>query len=76
MAWQPRMRTRPQAPEAAAHGHAKKPPKPKEIPVPEVKTVESYTRDYLPTFKIPDTYIRGKGAAAHARAHALACTDA
>jgi len=44
-----------------AHGHHHKKPKPKEIPVPEVKKVPTYTRDYLPTFKIPDTYIRGKG---------------
>ena len=40
--------------------HGKK-PKPKEIPVPEIKILESYTREYLPTFRIPETYIRGKG---------------
>lgn len=39
-----------------------KKPKPKEIPVPEVKEVATYTRDYLPTFRVPDTYIHGKGA--------------
>eukprot|EP00983_Pelagomonas_calceolata_P132400 1161864-Pelagomonas_calceolata.AAC.21 len=50
----------------AADGHHaphQKKPKPKEIPVPEVKKVPTYTREYLPTFKIPDTYIRGKGKA-------------
>lgn len=30
--------------------------------MPEVKNVPTYTRDYLPTFKIPETYIKGKGA--------------
>ncbi|KAJ9534946.1 hypothetical protein QJQ45_029617 [Haematococcus lacustris] len=38
-----------------------KKPKAKDIPVPEVKEVPTYTRDYLPTFKIPTTYIHGKG---------------
>ncbi len=38
-----------------------KKPKPKEIPVPQIGTVPTYTRDYLPTFRIPETYIRGKG---------------
>ncbi len=47
----------------AAAAHAKK-NKPKEIPVPEVGVVPTYTRDYLPTFKIPVTYIRGRGALA------------
>jgi len=27
--------------------------------------VSSYTRDYLPTFKIPDVYLRGKGGVAY-----------
>lgn len=30
---------------------------------PAVKNVPTYTRDYLPTFKIPDTYIRVSTAA-------------
>ena len=47
-----------------------KKPKQKEIPVPEVKKVPTYTRDYLPNFRIPDTYIRSKGA------HRLAETGA
>lgn len=34
----------------------------KEIPVPDVRFVPGYTREYLPLFKIPDTYIKGKGA--------------
>eukprot|EP00798_Chlamydomonas_sp_ICE-L_P017801 gene17801-24176_t len=38
-----------------------KKPKPKEIPVPVVLGVPDYTRDYLPTFHIPQTYLRGKG---------------
>eukprot|EP00195_Chlamydomonas_chlamydogama_P006076 CAMPEP_0202910272 /NCGR_PEP_ID=MMETSP1392-20130828/51605_1 /ASSEMBLY_ACC=CAM_ASM_000868 /TAXON_ID=225041 /ORGANISM="Chlamydomonas chlamydogama, Strain SAG 11-48b" /LENGTH=482 /DNA_ID=CAMNT_0049600335 /DNA_START=92 /DNA_END=1536 /DNA_ORIENTATION=+ len=42
------------------HSHQKK-PKPKEIPVPEVKEVPTYTRDYLPLYRLPETYIRGKG---------------
>mmetsp|Transcript_18428 Transcript_18428/g.51673 ORF Transcript_18428/g.51673 Transcript_18428/m.51673 type:complete len:636 (-) Transcript_18428:160-2067(-) len=54
----------------AADGHHaphQKKPKPKEIPVPEVKKVPTYTREYLPTFKIPDTYIRGKGGVGYAQ---------
>ena len=33
----------------------------KESPVPEVRYVPGYTREYLPLFKIPETYIKGKG---------------
>lgn len=41
---------------------APKPKKPaKEIPVPEVRMVETFYRDYLPVFVVPNTYIRGKG---------------
>ncbi|GAX80451.1 hypothetical protein CEUSTIGMA_g7890.t1 [Chlamydomonas eustigma] len=39
----------------------KKKPKPKEIPVPDVKVVPMYTREYLPLYQVPDTYIRGRG---------------
>jgi len=53
----------PPHPEGHAQQQHQKKPKPKEIPVPEVKQVPAYTRDYLPTFKIPETYIRGKGGA-------------
>ena len=49
------------APLDGQHPPHHKKPKPKEIPVPEVKKVPTYTRDYLPTFKIPETYIRGRG---------------
>ena len=34
----------------------------KEIPVPKVTRVPSYNTDYLPTFREPNTYIRGRGA--------------
>lgn len=33
----------------------------KEIPVPKVTRVPSYNTDYLPTFREPNTYIRGRG---------------
>lgn len=33
----------------------------KEIPVPEVRNVASYTVDYLPIFRPPQTYIHGHG---------------
>ena len=35
----------------------------KEIPVPKVTRVPSYNTDYLPTFREPNTYIRGRGRA-------------
>ncbi|KAG1670869.1 hypothetical protein FOA52_000371 [Chlamydomonas sp. UWO 241] len=35
--------------------------KPKEIPIPEIKFVPTYTREYLPLYALPETYIRGKG---------------
>ncbi len=38
--------------------------------MPEVRFVPSYTRDYLPLFRIPDTYIRGKGKRT---VHGLVC---
>jgi enhancer of polycomb-like protein len=49
------------APAAAAAQPAKKKKEVKEIPVPPVREVPEYTREYLPRFRIPDTYIRGKG---------------
>ena len=33
----------------------------KEIPTPEVREVDSWKRDYLPTFKERSTYVRGRG---------------
>ncbi|KAG2498114.1 hypothetical protein HYH03_003872 [Edaphochlamys debaryana] len=47
--------------QAAAAGHQKKKKEVKEIPVPEVRIVAGYTREYLPLFRIPETYIRSKG---------------
>lgn len=38
--------------------------------MPEVRIVASYTRDYLPLFRIPDTYIRGRG---RLTVHGLVC---
>ena len=35
----------------------------KEIPVPKVTRVPTYNTDYLPTFREPNTYIRGRGRA-------------
>ena len=35
----------------------------KEIPVPKVTHVPTYNTDYLPTFREPNTYIRGRGRA-------------
>ncbi|MEW5317204.1 MAG: hypothetical protein WDW38_008525 [Sanguina aurantia] len=35
--------------------------KTKEIPVPDISTIPTYTREYLPLFHIPSTYLRGKG---------------
>ncbi|KFM29105.1 Enhancer of polycomb-like protein 2 [Auxenochlorella protothecoides] len=35
----------------------------KEIPIPGVKTIPSYERDYLPTWKDQNTYIRDRGTA-------------
>ena len=32
-----------------------------EIPVPKVRQVQSYARDYLPVFQEPHTYLRGRG---------------
>ena len=32
-----------------------------EIPVPKVRRVETYTRDYLPIFQEHNTYLRGRG---------------
>jgi enhancer of polycomb-like protein len=45
----------------AVSGLTAKKPKVKEIPVPQVNEVPTYTRDYLPTFRIPETYIRARG---------------
>ncbi|GLC38898.1 hypothetical protein PLESTB_000459500 [Pleodorina starrii] len=60
-----------QAPAAAFEqppaGPQKKKKEVKEIPVPEVRIVPGYTREYLPLFRIPDTYIRGKGGVGWAR---------
>lgn len=33
----------------------------KEIPIPGVKTIPSYERDYLPSWKDQNTYIRDRG---------------
>lgn len=41
--------------------HQKKKKEVKEIPVPEVGFIPGYTREYLPVFRIPETYIRSKG---------------
>ena len=40
---------------------AKKPKKGTDIPIPMVRTLPSYDRDYLPVFREQTTYIRGKG---------------
>ena len=32
-----------------------------EIPIPPVSEVASYAREYLPTYKQPPTYMRGRG---------------
>ncbi|KAG2433542.1 hypothetical protein HYH02_012659 [Chlamydomonas schloesseri] len=40
--------------------HQKKKKEVKEIPVPEVGFIPGYTREYLPVFRIPETYIRSK----------------
>ena len=50
--------------------HARMVERPKggnEIPVPKVTRVPSYNTDYLPTFREPNTYIRGRGAPEWAR---------
>ncbi|GFR40774.1 hypothetical protein Agub_g1388 [Astrephomene gubernaculifera] len=47
--------------QAPPTGPQKKKKEVKEIPVPEVRIVPGYTREYLPLFRIPETYIRGKG---------------
>ena len=36
-----------------------------EIPVPKVRRVETYTRDYLPIFQEHNTYLRGRGVSLH-----------
>ncbi|GIL51503.1 hypothetical protein Vafri_7475 [Volvox africanus] len=63
--------SQPQPPAAAFEqppaGSQKKKKEVKEIPVPEVRIVAGYTREYLPLFRIPDTYIRGKGGVGWAR---------
>ena len=33
----------------------------REIPIPQVKDVPTYCLEYLPTFREPPTYIRGRG---------------
>ena len=43
---------------------AKKPKKGSEIPIPTVRVVPTYDRDYLPLFKEQNTYIRGRGNSA------------
>ena len=40
---------------------AKKPKKGSEIPIPMVRTLPAYERDYLPVFREQPTYIRGRG---------------
>ena len=40
---------------------AKKPKKGSEIPIPTVRVVPTYDRDYLPLFREQNTYIRGRG---------------
>lgn len=40
---------------------AKKPKKGTDIPIPMVRTLPSYGRDYLPVFREQTTYIRGRG---------------
>lgn len=46
-----------QAKEAEAASSKKK----SDIPIPMVSNVESYEREYLPTFQQQNTYIRGRG---------------
>lgn len=40
---------------------AKNPKRRSEIPIPTVSNVDTYARDYLPTFQRQPTYIRGRG---------------
>lgn len=40
---------------------AKRPKKKSEIPIPMVRVLPTYERDYLPVFQEGNTYIRGRG---------------
>jgi hypothetical protein len=43
------------------HGHGSAAKKPKAIPIPDIREVETHYRDYLPLFNAPITYLHGKG---------------
>lgn len=43
------------------HGHGNAAKKPKAIPIPDIREVETHYRDYLPLFTATITYLHGKG---------------